>query len=421
MIDTHCHLNLNQFEDDFDDVLSRALGDGVEALVNIGFDSVSARETMGLVEHHPFFFGAVGVHPHDAKTFDEGLLREIEGYLDHPRIVAVGEIGLDFYHDHSPRDVQFDVFRRMLRLARDRSLPIVIHCRDAFEEVMEVLAGEGSTYRGIFHAFAGDAEQARRVLEMGFHVGVGGVLTYRNSQLGKSLAGIPLDRIVLETDSPYLTPHPYRGRRNEPSYVAHVAREVAAIKKVPAEEVDRTTTRNFMTAMGLGEELAPSGVYKVGNRVYIQTTSRAPGGLEGIDVEGVAEAVVCGFGEPLEDVDRVLEAARWAAEKGLRVRLNTTGMGNAIAGTDVTKRLAEFVDEVVVVYFGTTAAQHERMARSGVDEAAFGEMGDFVRKALAAGMDAVCEFVAAPKFDAEPCRELARSLGAQYDIRMYRS
>jgi TatD family-associated radical SAM protein len=159
----------------------------------------------------------------------------------------------------------------------------------------------------------------------------------------------------------------------------------------------------------------------VGNKVYIHTTSGVPQGLEGFDSDGLAEAIICGFGEPLEHLDRVLNVARWAADKGLRVRLNTTGAGSAIAGGDVTAQLAEFVDEVVIVFFGTTAAQHERMARSGVDEAGFEAMRDFARRSLAAGMDVVCEFVAAPKFEAEPCREMARELGAQYDIRMYRS
>jgi TatD DNase family protein len=421
MIDSHCHLNLSQFEDDFDETVGRALGDGVTAMMNIGYDRDSARDTMGLIERYPFIYGAVGVHPHDAEKLDDDLYNEITGYLDHPRVVAVGEIGLDFYRDLSPREVQRDVFVRMLRLARERGKPVVIHCRDAFEDVVATLAAEGSGYRGIFHAFNGTEEEARRVLDLGFHIGVGGVVTYRNSPLSRTVASIPLNRMVLETDSPYLTPHPLRGHRNEPAYVARVAREVASILKVTPAELDAATDRNYLEAMGIPPEQAPRGVYRVKDTVYIQTTPGPFAGLDAIDTAGVAEAVVCGFGEPLEHKDRVVDAARWAAERGLRVRLHTAGLGNMIAGADVTPELAEYVDEVVVAFHGTTAAQHEQTAQAGVDPKAFEAMRDFMRRALGAGMDAVCEFVAAPHFEAEPCREFARELGAQYDIRMYRS
>lgn len=422
MIDSHCHLNLEQFDDDRDEVIARALGDGVSAIVNIGYDRESARQTVELLERFPFFYGVVGVHPHDADTCDDSLVEGIKGYLEHPRVVGVGEIGLDFYRDHSPRDTQRHVFKRMIRLARDRDYPIVIHCRDAFDEVVETLAGEASHYTGIFHAFAGSEDQVKRVLDLGFHVGIGGVLTYRNSSLAKTLRAIPLDRMVLETDSPYLTPHPWRGRRNEPSYVTHVARAVADIKKVSQAEVAHATTENLYAALAIGENLRPRGVYRVGQTVYIQTTSGLPEGLEGFEGgEDVDEAIICGFGDPLDDLDRVTRVARWAADKGWRVRVNTSGLGNVTAGRDVTTDLAEFVDEVVVPFYGTTASQHERMALAGVDDAAFAAMGDFVKHAAKAGMDAVCEFIAAPKFKAEPCREFARTLDAQYDIRMYRS
>jgi TatD DNase family protein len=421
MIDSHCHLNLDTFEDDREDVLARAVGDGVAALVNIGFDRESIRGTLELLERYPFFYGAVGVHPHDASSLDDSLLAEIEGALKHPRVVAVGEIGLDFYRDHSPREVQREVFKAMLALARDQNLPVVIHCRDAFDDVLETLAAAGSTHRGIFHAFSGEADAAKRVLETGLHVGIGGVVTYRNSNLSKTLKSLPLERVVLETDSPYLTPHPYRGRRNEPSYVAHVARAVAWALGVSQVEVDAKTTGNVFEALGIGDEVRPGGVYRFGDTVYIQTTGGVPAGLEGFDHEDTREAVICGFGDPLEDVERVMNVARWAADRGLRVRVNTSGLANRSAGRDVTRELAEYVDEVVVAFYGTTASQHERLARSRVDEKAFEAMCNFVRASLEAGMDAVCEFIAAPKFEAEPCRVLARDLGAQYDIRMYRS
>ena len=201
MIDSHCHLNHPAFKDDFDSVVARAVSDGVAGFVNIGFDRESIRETKALVEEYPFFYGVVGVHPHDAEACDDQLVGEISKLLDHERIIAVGEIGLDFYRDLSPRDVQRDVFRRMLGVARDRDMPIVIHCRDAFEDVIDELEKGGPPYRGVFHAFSGDIDQATRVLDLGLCLGIGGVAAFKNARLVDTLPHLPSDRIVIETDA----------------------------------------------------------------------------------------------------------------------------------------------------------------------------------------------------------------------------
>jgi TatD family-associated radical SAM protein len=204
-----------------------------------------------------------------------------------------------------------------------------------------------------------------------------------------------------------------------------VARAVAGALKVSFEEVVETTTQNLYTALGVSPDRRPSGIYRLEDTIYIQTTT-AGSGLDTLtafedDIEEIEEAIICGYADPLDDLDRVMASARWAAEKGLHVRVNTSGLGNVTAGRDITRELSEFVDEVVVVFHGTTAGQHERAARAGVNDETFDAMKEFVRRSAEAGMDAVCEFVAAPKFKADPCREFAKSLGAQYDIRMYRS
>jgi TatD DNase family protein len=419
MIDSHCHLDLPHFEDDFEDTVARAVREGVTALMNIGYDEASARATAGFVERFPFFFGVVGTHPHDASAHSDAHEAELRRLLAHPRIVGVGEIGLDFYRDHSPRDRQREIFRRMLRLARETAKPVVIHCRDAFEEVLEVLREEGPAHRGIFHAFSGDEEAARRVIDLGFHLGIGGVATFANANLRRTLEALPLDRIVLETDSPYLTPHPYRGNRNEPGYVTLVAQAVAEANRTTLGDIARVTNENFCRAMGVEPEAWPRPVYKIGGSVYIHVASADPGDLLGID--GVDELVMCGPGEPLADVERVVAAARAGKERGWRVRLDTVGQGNAIAGRDVAAELAGVVDEVVVLMYGTAPAAAERAASDWGRDARFETAREFVRDAVRAGLETVCEFVAAPRFDVEQCRELAKALGAKYDIRMYRS
>jgi TatD DNase family protein len=421
MIDSHCHLNLRHFEDDRETAIANAVSDGVLAFMNIGYDRESLRDTLELVERYPFIFGAAGVHPHDANTLDEALERDVRHALDHARVVAVGEIGLDFYRDLTPREVQQDVFRRMIRLAREKDKPIVIHCRDAFDEVIETLASEGTGYRGIFHAFSGSEADANRIFELGFHVGIGGVVTYRNAHLAETVMALPLERIVLETDSPYLTPHPWRGKRNEPSFVAHVARMVARVKQLPLADVARATTENYLAAMGLPSTAMPRPVYRIENSVYIQAVLAEPADLDGVPAEGVDEAVFTGLVDPLESSEHTLHLAARAREREWWIRVNTNGLANHAAGRDVTPELAGTVDEIVLTLFGPTLDLHNRLAYPAVTAEQWESMRDFVRCAVAAGIEAVCEFVATPGFDPEPCRLFAHELGATYDIRMYRS
>ncbi|UCH83975.1 MAG: TatD family hydrolase [Candidatus Latescibacterota bacterium] len=251
MIDSHVHLNHRDFKKDFDAVLSRAREAGVTGMVNIGFDLESSRETAAYVERYPFMYGAVGVHPHDAVTYNDEVEGALSDLLDKPGIIAVGEIGLDFYRDLSPRDTQRAVFKRQLALARAKQKPVIIHCRDAFEDVLKTLAAESESYRGIFHAFSGDSAMARDVMSLGFHIGVGGVVTFKNAKLPGVVASIPMTSIVLETDCPYLTPMPFRGKRNEPAYVVHIAEAVAAATRTTRDKVADITTENFKQATGL--------------------------------------------------------------------------------------------------------------------------------------------------------------------------
>jgi TatD DNase family protein len=250
MIDSHVHLNHADFGPDLDDVIARAKQVGITRMVNIGFDLNSSLESVALAERYPDVYGAVGVHPHDARTYDAEVERGLERLVDNEKVVAVGEIGLDYYRDLSPRDIQRDVFRRQLALARRKHMPVIIHCRDAFDDVIEVLTEEGGRYRGIFHAFTGDYAMAVRVLQLGFHVGIGGVVTFKNSNLAGVVAELPPDAFVLETDCPYLAPAPFRGKRNEPAYLVHVLEKISKTTGFSSEEIVAKTDANFVNAVG---------------------------------------------------------------------------------------------------------------------------------------------------------------------------
>jgi len=427
MIDSHCHLNLHHFEDDRESAMANAITDGVSAFMNIGYDRESLHDTLELIERYPFMYGAAGVHPHDAATLDDDLEAMVRQALDRSRVVAVGEIGLDFYRDLAPREVQVDVFRRMIKIAREKHKPIVIHCRDAFNEVIDVLESEGGPYKGIFHAFSAGEAEARRIFELGFHVGIGGVVTYRNARLHETVAAIPLDRIVLETDSPYLTPHPWRGKRNEPAFVAHVLRAVAQAREMTPAEVDRITTDNYFSAMGMADAPHPRPVYRIGDSLYIHAAPAHVSDLDHVpavsagEEQDAPEAVLTGVVDPLERVEHTLALATRCRELGYRVRVHTPGLANQVAGRDVTRELSGVVDEIVVQFFGVNVAEHDRLAYPRLGNEGWELVRDFVRCSVASGIHTVCEFVAQPGFEAEPCRVLARELGATYDIRMYRS
>lgn len=250
MIDSHVHLNHPDFGADFDDVVERAQQAGVNKMVNIGFDLPSSRETVVLTDRHAFMYGAVGVHPHDAKTYSDDVEKELETLIENPKILAVGEIGLDYYRDLTPRSEQRKVFDRQIELAQRKDMPIIIHCRDAFDDVVATLKNQADRYRGIFHAFTGDREMATKVLDLGFHIGIGGVVTFKKSNLDEVVGTLPGSAFVLETDCPYLTPVPYRGKRNEPAYLVHILQKISEATGRFVEDIVSETDDNFAAAVG---------------------------------------------------------------------------------------------------------------------------------------------------------------------------
>lgn len=254
MIDSHCHIDFDAFDNNRDEVIAEAARAGVHTLINIGADLITSRRSVELARTHDNIFAAVGVHPHDAKTFDEACLDRIKELTSEPRVVSVGEIGLDFYRDLSPRKVQRAALRRQLQLAVELNLPVVIHTREATEETL-LITGEYADLLpgGVFHCFPGDERDAEKVIDLGFVIGIGGVVTYPNSKMSRVAAAVPLDKIILETDAPYLTPVPHRGRKNQPAYVRYVRDKVADLRGISAGEVEKITDRTCQKLFRLVE------------------------------------------------------------------------------------------------------------------------------------------------------------------------
>lgn len=247
-IDTHVHLNADQYEDDFEDVIARALGAGVSKMIVVGFDRKTINRAMELTELYPFIYAVVGWHPVDAIDCTEEDLKWIESLAAHPKVVGIGETGLDYHWDKSPRDIQQKVFRKQIQLAKKVDLPIIIHNREATADVVRILKEEDAEkVGGIMHCFGGSVETAKECIAMNFMISLGGPVTFKNAKMPKEVAAeIPLDKLLIETDAPFLAPHPFRGKRNEPVYVTLVAEEIARLKELSVDEVAKATTANAL-------------------------------------------------------------------------------------------------------------------------------------------------------------------------------
>ena len=246
LIDTHVHLNADQYDDDLQEVIDRALSEGIDRMFVVGFDTKTIERTMKLIDQYDFIYGIIGWHPVDAIDCTDERLEWIESLSKHPKIIGIGEMGLDYHWDKSPKDIQKDVFRKQIALAKRVQLPIIIHNREATQDCVDILKEENaSEVGGIMHSFSGSNEIADEILKMNFYISLGGPVTFKNAKQPKEVAQhVSLDRLLVETDAPYLSPHPYRGKRNEPARVKLVAEQIAELRGISYEEVCKATTEN---------------------------------------------------------------------------------------------------------------------------------------------------------------------------------
>lgn len=257
-VDSHAHIDGAEFDADREDVIQRAHAAGVSAILNVGTGdphSGAFERAIELGRSHTSIYTAIGTHPHDARLYDDRAEQKTKTLIaGGERVVAWGEIGLDFHYDNSPRDVQVNVFKRQLHAARELNLPVIIHTREAESETVDILKSdyEGAGRRGVFHCFSGSEDLANRALEIGFMISFSGIVTFKKADDLRNIARqVPLDRLLIETDCPYLTPVPHRGKRNEPAYVVEVARCLAGLHGLEVEELAHVTTENFMRFFNL--------------------------------------------------------------------------------------------------------------------------------------------------------------------------
>lgn len=250
-VDTHVHLHFPDYKEDQAGVIDRARQAGVEYFVNVGTDVSSSRASLELAQSHPFIYASAGVHPHDVKDADEDVLSEIEEILKHPRVVAIGEVGLDFYRDLSPRDKQEEVFSRFIKLHQKIKKPLIVHCRDAYKEMAAMIKAQGPA-TGVMHCFSSDAAFMKEFVDLGFYISFAGPLTYKKNDILREACRLcPQDRLLLETDAPFLPPQSMRGKRNETAYMLETAAVAAELHGVSVEKIGEITTANAKRLFGL--------------------------------------------------------------------------------------------------------------------------------------------------------------------------
>lgn len=253
LIDSHAHLEMPEFRKDLSEVLQRAKDSGIEYIFTVGTEKKDWKRALEIASSYPNIYAILGVHPHNAKEIDHETYPALKKLCRHEKVKAYGEIGLDFYRNHSPRDIQLNRFREQIGLAKELKLPIVIHDREAHQETLEILKSEKAWENGgIIHCFSGDEQMAKACIEMGFYISIPGSITYKNAgPFHEIVKRLPLESLLVETDAPFLTPVPFRGKRNEPSYVRYTAEKIAEVKKVPFEKVAEVTSENALRVFRL--------------------------------------------------------------------------------------------------------------------------------------------------------------------------
>ncbi len=253
-IDSHAHLDDNRFNKDRDEIINLLFDNDIEAVLNPGIDLSSSKEALLMAEKYHHIYAAVGCHPHDSKHMNDDHMNTFKDMAENSnKVIAIGEIGLDYYYDNSDRDTQRKWFREQIRLAKELDLPYIVHDRDAHGDILKIMKEEYyDGVRGIMHCYSGSLELSKELLRLGFYISLGGPLTFKNAKVPKQVAReIPFDRLLIETDSPYLTPEPFRGKRNEPKYVKYVAEEVAKIRNISLDETAEKTRENFKRLFNL--------------------------------------------------------------------------------------------------------------------------------------------------------------------------
>ena len=437
---------MKEFDPDREEVMRRAREAGIEAMITIGSDLNGTLAGVELAEQHDFIYSSVGIHPHEARDFTDQTYSLLKELAQKRKVVAIGETGLDYHYDHSPRDIQRRVFRKQLELSDETGLPVIIHSRAADEDSLTIVRDSGIT-RGVFHCFSGTLDMAEQLMALGFYISIAGPVTFKKTvSLQEVACSIPDDYLLIETDAPYLSPEPFRGRRNEPSHIVYTAKKIAELRGISLQDLSRITTLNAKRLFSIGT-LPEKGeiAYQIRDSLYLNITNRCTNrcsfcvkfssdfvkghrlrlshepSVEELkkeigDPSRFREIVFCGYGEPLQRLDVVKQIALWVKQQGGHVRINTNGHANLIHKRNIIPELKGLVDSASISLDAQDAETYNRICKPSFPHA-YEEVLRFTREIKDVVPDVQVTIVNLPEINQEKCKDIAAELGVRFRVR----
>jgi len=450
LIDTHCHLDFKDFDSDRDQVIDRAKSIGVGRIINVASSIEGARRSIELAKKYDIIYASIGVHPHDAGTVTGEVMDELKELAKEEKVAAIGEVGLDYYRNLSPKEAQTEAFRKFIRLARSLNLPLILHSREASDDLIAILKEEsGGKVNGVIHCFSGDKGFLEKCLDMGLFISFTCNLTFKNADdLRRVAKDAPMERVLLETDAPYLAPEGFRGKRNESSYLVYLVDEWSKIAGLSKEDVARITSHNANKLFSLGLDDSSKIAYPIRDSLYLNITNRCTNScdfcirsstafvkghnlrlekepsaedlLKAIgDPRKYKEIVFCGYGEPTLRLDIIKAVAKKMKESGAGTRLVTNGHGSLINKRPIAKELVGLIDRASVSLDVDTEEKYDKICVPRFGKGAYRAVLDFIKDCVANNIETEATCLDLPDVDIKKCEEISKALGAKFRLRSY--
>ena len=449
LIDTHCHLDFKDFDHDRDDVINRALKAGVTKIINVASSIEGSHRAVELANRYDMVYATVGVHPHDAKSVTDSVISELKSLAKDKKVVAIGEVGLDYYRNLSPKEDQASAFKKFIYLALDLDLPLIIHAREADRDALNILKTEKrEALRGVIHCFSGTADFMKECLDIGFFISFTANITFKKADGLRIVArDIPPERLLLETDAPFLAPQAMRGSRNEPAYMTHLAGEWSRLLDLSKDDVARITTHNANSLFKLKLDEASKIAYEIRDSLYLNITNRCTNAcyfcvrnrtsfVKGhnlrLDEEPSADQIIkavngakkyreivfCGYGEPTLRLDVIKEVAGVLKARGsVKVRIVTNGHGDLINSRKISRELAGLVDKVSVSLNTDTGEAYYKYCKPEFGPDTYGSVTSFIKDCVRNKIEVEVTCLDLPGVDLKRCETIAKELGGVFRLR----
>ncbi len=449
LIDTHCHLDYKDFDTDRDGVIDRAISKGVVRIINVGSSIEGSRRAVELSKKYDIVYASIGVHPHDANQVTNEIIEEFKTLAKSNKVVAVGEVGLDYYRKVSPKDSQQAAFKKFIDLAKSLKLPLIIHSREADKDMLKMLKAE-TEVKAVMHCFSANEKMLKECLDLSLYISFTCNLTFRNAGTLRELAKkVPIERVLLETDAPFLAPEGMRGKRNEPSYLSHLVDEWVKITNFTKNDIERITTHNANKLFRLNlREQSSNIAYEIRDSLYLNITNVCTNDcyfcvrndtafvkghnlkldkeptveeiLKSIgDAKIYREIVFCGYGEPTARIDVVKYISKELKTKGATVRLVTNGHGDLINKRPIAKELVGLVDKVSVSLNTDNEELYNKVCKPMFGNRTYSAIMKFISSCVENNIKTEITCLNLPGVDLKKCERKAKSLGASFKPRIY--